>query len=131
MASNTKARTRWLHPVLVVASVVAALAAFVGLLWTWWPTPQLGNQPVVFTTVDALYTAVRMHDLNRVSQCAERLRAFSTSGILPSEPAAHLDHIIQRAQEGQWDSATRSLYRFMRAQHRDGKPVVSGSPGRS
>jgi hypothetical protein len=82
--------------------------------------PQMGVDEDAFRTVDALYTAVRMHDTARLGQCEERLRAYRQAGKLPQDAADYLDGVIDRARDGQWKAATERLYEFMLAQRREG-----------
>jgi hypothetical protein len=87
--------------------------------------PQMGTSEEVFTTVDALYTAVRSRDEKRLGECQQRLHGYRDAGKLPSAAAAALDAIIQRARAGGWEPAARQLYDFMFAQRRDG-PIEHG-----
>ncbi len=81
--------------------------------------PQMGNDPAVFETVDALYTAVREHDEPRVADCATRLQVFRDAGALPIAAGRKLDAVIAQARSGAWDKAAHQLYDFMLAQRRD------------
>jgi hypothetical protein len=80
----------------------------------------MGVDDQVFNTVDALYTAVRNHDEARLGQCERRLAAYRDAGKLPAAAGDYLDGVIAEAKDGNWDSATRSLYDFMLAQRREG-----------
>ncbi len=116
-------------PAARIQASVAVGTLFLGCLalaW-WWlrpGPPQMGSDPEVFQHVDALYTATRMHNATLVAQCADRLRTSRENGSLGEDAAGYLDGIIHRAKAGEWDTAVRSLYRFMRAQRRE-----TGSPG--
>jgi hypothetical protein len=81
--------------------------------------PQMGNDPAVFETVDALYTAVREHDEKRVADCAQRLQVFRDAGTLTPAASRRLDAVIGQTRSGAWDQAARQLYDFMLAQRRD------------
>ena len=107
---------RYLWAVLVVLGLAGAVAAF------WFRTPpQMGTSHEVFETVDALYTAVRMKDVAKVSDCERRLHAARDKGELPASAASHLDGVIGRARAGEWQPAAERLYDFMLAQRRDGE----------
>jgi hypothetical protein len=82
--------------------------------------PQMGTSEEVFTTVDALYTAVRSRDEKRLGECERRLHGYRDAGKLPPAAASALDAIISRARSGAWEPAARQLYDFMFAQRRDG-----------
>lgn len=99
---------------LAAAAGVAALVAYLAR------PPQMGTDPDVFRTVDALYTAVRMKDEGKLGQCESRLREYRAAGKLPAGPADHLDGVIATARGGRWEAAAETLYDFMAAQRRDG-----------
>ncbi len=82
--------------------------------------PQMGAEPEVFATVDALYTAVRNRDEPRLAKCEQRLVAYRKSGKLPDASARYLDDIIADARGGGWTTAAQRLYDFMLAQRREG-----------
>ena len=105
--------------VLWVGMAVLALA---GVAAYWFrPPPQMGVDPDVFETVDALYTAVRLKDAGRVTACEQRLHAARDAGKLPASAAGHLDGVIGRARDGGWQAAAERLYDFMLAQRREGE----------
>jgi len=81
--------------------------------------PQLGNDPAVFETVDALYTAVREHDEKRVADCAQRLQVLRDSGSLSLAASRRLNVLIERTHSGAWDQVAHELYDFMYAQRGD------------
>jgi hypothetical protein len=110
-------RTRILA--LSLAAIGAAVVALVVLALS--RPPQMGPDEDVFTTVDALYTAVRARDERRLSQCEQRLIAYRQAGKLPTAAADHLDGVIATARGGSWQSAAERLYEFMIAQRRDGR----------
>jgi hypothetical protein len=105
------------------------VVAAVGVL-AWWlgRTPQIGADPRVFATVDALYTAVRNEDARRVDECAGRLRGYREAGALPAAAADHLDRVIGEAKGGRWRPAAERLYAFMSAQRRDGPRPAAEHP---
>jgi len=82
--------------------------------------PQMGTSERVFNTVDALYTAVRLRDTGKVTDCERRLHEYRDAGELPADAARSLDGIIATARGGDWNGATERLYEFMLAQRREG-----------
>jgi hypothetical protein len=111
-----KRRVAWAVVGGVVAlGAVACLAAFLGR------PPQMGADEEVFTTVDALYTAVTARDERLVAQCEARLRDARAEGKLPPDAAAYLNDVIARARGGRWESAAQRLYDFMKVQKREGR----------
>jgi hypothetical protein len=103
---------------LSLAAFGAAAVAIAVLIWN--RPPQMGPDEDVFTTVDALYTAVRARDERLLADCEKRLSAYRLAGKLPAEAADHLDGVIAKARGGAWQSAAERLYDFMMAQRRDG-----------
>ncbi len=90
------------------------------LLWMFLSRPvQMGADPEVFKTVDALYTAIRNHDKKQLASCEGTLKNLATGGRLPGSASQSLNTIIASAHSGEWDSAAKSLYSFMLAQRRD------------
>ena len=79
---------------------------------------QIGPNPEVTKTVDALFTALNSKDKLRLSDCDQRLRTFRLAGTLPTSAANQLDAIIRRAESGQWEESARTLYSFILAQRR-------------
>lgn len=108
--------------------VVVAIGLVIVLLGLRRP-PQMGPDDKTFATVDALYTAVRLRDPAKVSQCEARLHAYRDAGQLPADAASYLDGVIASARDGSWESATHRLYDFMSAQRREG-PVSDASQKR-
>ena len=86
--------------------------------------PQMGTDEDAFKTVDALYTAVRMKDDGKLTQCESRLHAYRDAGKLTEPSAKFLDGVIATARGGNWQSATERLYDFMLAQRRDGRSTA-------
>jgi hypothetical protein len=103
----------------LVVALVTATAGVVGLAW-WWRRlpPQLPDDPAVFKTVDALWTAVLSRDPRAVEACQHRLAAYRQAGRLPPAAAQRLDRVIGRAQAGAWEAAAQDLYPFMFQQQR-------------
>jgi len=108
--------------VKITVSLVAILLT-AAAVWQWSsrrPPPQLPPRDEVFKTVDALFTAVTAHDLERLSACEQRLKAYNERGELPAPAWQRLQTIIASSHAGQWDSAAHALYAFMQGQRRDG-----------
>ena len=92
----------------------------VGLLWWFLSQPvQMGADPEVFKTVDALYTAIRNQDKKQLASCEAMLKDHFRGGRLPAAASQSLNKVIARAHSGEWDPAAKSLYSFMFAQRRD------------
>lgn len=116
MATNDESSRR---PVLFVG-LGAVLLTTVWLAYGYWSKPpQMGADPAVFTTVDALFTAVNARDEKLLSRSEQRLKALKTSGKLPETASSYLDSVIATARSGRWQQAAQTLYGFMRAQRRD------------
>ena len=78
--------------------------------------PPLGSDREAIHAVDALFTAVTARDEKLLADCETRLTALQCQGRLPADAARYVDGIVQQARAGQWESAARRLYEFMRAQ---------------
>lgn len=103
--------------IFVLALIAASGVAF--WIYTLWNTiPQIGPQPQVLKTVDALYTAIRNQDLPRIQTCEKQLLLYLDEGTLPKKPCQHLMGIIAQAKNEEWQIASKSLYRFMLDQQR-------------
>lgn len=104
---------------------IAAAAVLVGIaLHFFTRPPQMGTDEDAFKTVDALYTAVRMKDEAKLSQCEARLHAYRDAGKLNASSADFLDSIIATARGGNWSTATERLYEFMSVQRREGRSTA-------
>lgn len=127
-SSRTSYRAAPIEPAEGTGRERILLIAFLGLAvllggylaYQWFRRPpQMGNDPEVFETVDALYTAVREHDEKRVADCAQRLQVFRDSGVLTPAASRSLNVVIDRTRAGAWEQAAHQLYDFMLAQRRD------------
>lgn len=107
------------HRAIVAAFAVAGLAVFGIVFYGCGRPPQMGADPEVFRTVDALYTAITARNEKLLSDCEGRLQTLEQAGKLPSSSGAHLKGIIGIARQGRWQAAAERLYRFMEAQRRD------------
>lgn len=100
------------------------LGIFLGLgvvgLWIYLSRhPQMGPDPEVFKTVDALYTALRNHDAMQLGACERKLKSQKEAGKLPVHAFASLEKIVKRGHSGDWGGAAEMLYPFMMAQRRE------------
>jgi hypothetical protein len=109
--------------VTVLSLLVMALAARIWLGSR--SQPQLPASAEVFTTVDALFTAVTAHDQHQLTACEQRLDKYKTAGTLPASAAKKLNTVISSARAGQWESAGQRLYAFMLGQRREGIEIKS------
>ena len=80
--------------------------------------PQMGTSRDVFTTVDALFTAIGNQDEKQLGDCERRLLAAKDAGKLPSPAWNYLSNVIAQAKSGRWRPAAESLYKFMLGQQR-------------
>ncbi|MEI7687017.1 MAG: hypothetical protein WCL32_18525 [Planctomycetota bacterium] len=104
----------------IVAGVLLVGGA-IYLVVNWRTPPQMGADPDVFNTVDALYTAVRNQSEANIAKCERRLHGYRDNGKLPDASARYLDDVIATARRGDRPAAARQLYTFMLAQRREGK----------
>lgn len=79
---------------------------------------QIGPDPEVFKTVDALYTAVSLRDPELVDPCLERLKEHRDAGKLPEDALLALEAMIEQGKGGAWENAQTRLARFMQGQQR-------------
>jgi hypothetical protein len=113
---------------LMLALGLLAVGAVVVLIINLARPPQMGADEEVFNTVDALFTAVTARDEKLLGQCEQRLHALKDGGNLPTDAAAYLDNVIQKAHDGRWEAAAEKLYDFMKAQRREsaeGRPTAN------
>jgi hypothetical protein len=105
----------------IFVGVVALAIVLIGG-WYFWPrTPsQMGADEEVFSSVDALFTAITAHDEKLLLQTEQRLKTFKDAGKLPESAAVYLDGVIQDARGGDWQPAAEDLYWFMKGQRREG-----------
>jgi hypothetical protein len=79
--------------------------------------PQIGADERTFRTVDALYTAVSMHDKEQVSRCATKLEELRRDERLPKGAYETLKSVIDDVRKDRWDPARTRLRDFMLGQH--------------
>ncbi len=111
MANNNRS---WGLATLGVVLAIVCVFAF----WNRAPA-QLANDESLFKTVDALYTAVRMKDAARVTECEQRLAEAHAVGRLSDRAWHQLEAIIEDANDSEWQPAAESLYDFMLGQRRE------------
>lgn len=80
--------------------------------------PAMGPDREVFTTVDALYTAVGIKSVQQLERCDTTLRELHAAGKLPNDAYQSLDRIMARAKNGDWETAADHLRWFMQGQKR-------------
>ena len=80
--------------------------------------PQIGADRETFKTVDALYTAVGLREVEKVDQCEARLTSLRDAGKIPEDAYTSLESIIAEAKDGKWEPALERLSRFMEGQRR-------------
>jgi hypothetical protein len=104
---------------------IAVTAILLGIVFHFATRPpQMGVDEDAFKTVDAFYTAVRLKDETKLTQCEARLHAHRAAGKLTSSAADFLDDVIATARAGKWERATERLYDFMLAQRREGRSTA-------
>lgn len=79
---------------------------------------QIGPDPEVFKTIDALYTAVSLRDPKLVDNCRETLAKHHDAGKLPDDALAELVAMTDEAKGGAWEDAQTRLSQFMQGQRR-------------
>ncbi len=99
---------------------LATLALTVLVVLALRSSPQLGSDPAVMKTVDALFTAVTKRDSKLVADCEANLAAHRAAGLLPDGADAELARVIEIANGGDWRRAAKRLYAFIEAQRREG-----------
>lgn len=118
MAGETKNEGGAYRAGLLFLGMLACLLAVVWLWMAWAKPPQMGSDPDVFKTVDALYTAVRNQDQAQIGACEKTLGLLCQEGKLPLAAHQHLVEIVRLAKADQGQASARALYRFMLDQHR-------------
>lgn len=103
---------------VLVFGLIAGILLVVWIWSIWCRPPQMGPDPVVFKTMDALYTAVRNQDMVQVDACDKKLVALQQEGKFPPTAHQRLTDIIRQAKDGDWQPAAQALYQVMLAQKR-------------
>src|SRR3954464_14869617 len=78
--------------------------------------PQMGPDREAFKAIDALYTAVSLHEPAPVDRCSRRLPQLREAGTLPASAHDALAAIIAEAKEGLWEQSQARLRAFMLGQ---------------
>lgn len=112
MASDSDRRGAW-----IIGACVIVLSVVGYQVWGRWPPPQLKTDEQVFTTVDALFTALTARDSTRLADCERRLQAYHAEGRISDAVADRLGAIIEDARDGNWEPAAHALYDFISGQH--------------
>ena len=112
MIDVRSARGRW------VLGSIATIVVVLGFWWNLQSPPQLTADDEVFSTVDALFTALTSRDPQRLEDCAQRLQFQRDTGRLSVRAARSLDRVIAQARRGEWQPAAERLYQFMHGQRR-------------
>jgi hypothetical protein len=80
--------------------------------------PQMGPDREAFKAIDALYTAVSLHEPAHVDRCSDQLSKLREAGKLPASAHDALSSIIAEAKGGLWEPAQGRLRDFMLGQRR-------------
>lgn len=103
----------------MIHMMIRALAVVPMLLVVGCGSPaQIGPDPEVFKTIDALYTAVSLRDPKLVDDCLKALTRHRDADKLPDDAFQALSAIIDEAGDGAWEDAQTRLSRFMLGQRR-------------
>lgn len=81
-------------------------------------TPQVLGDEEVFTSLDALWTAVTSRKVDRLQDVTNRLIDLRDTGKLSPSGWKALEPILQSAFEEEWESAAKRLKKFIRAQRK-------------
>lgn len=98
-------------PRLRLALPLALAVALIGC-----GSPQIGEDEEAFQSVDALFTAVSLHDPLLLERCDKSLEQLHTAGRLPDAAHSALKSITARAWNGEWENAQSRLRSFMKGQ---------------
>jgi hypothetical protein len=95
----------------------AAAATLLTVLGSFGP-PQMGPDREAFKAIDALYTAVSLHEPTQLERCSGRLSELREAGKLPASAHDALAAIIAEARGGLWEQSQARLRTFMLGQRR-------------
>jgi hypothetical protein len=102
-----------------VGPVQAAAALFLTVITSGcFGPPQMGPDREAFKAIDALYTAVSLHEPAHLERCSGRLSELREAGKLPASAHDALAAIIAEAKGGQWEQSQARLRAFMLGQRR-------------
>lgn len=99
-----------------------ALFMVVAIAFAGCRPPSQIESDAAFGEVDALFTAVTSHRTDLLEQCQQRLEKLSQQGDVSTQVFQELTTICEKANAGQWQTATERLFQFMRGQRRR-KPI--------
>ena len=102
---------------LVSLASVLAVVTIAFAYWAWTATPKLQPSDEVYTSLDALFTAVTAHKSPMVETSATRLDALHREGKIPDPAWKRITRVIDLAKDGQWESSAKSLYQFIERQN--------------
>ncbi len=99
----------------VMWSILISLAVLVAvvLIIRNWPGPVLPDDPDVLKSVDALFTAVTSANASRLAHCTKRLEELHAQSRVSPKTWECLDSVMHQASEGNWQGASRRLYKLM------------------
>jgi hypothetical protein len=97
------------------ATTALTLAVFLALSGCGGPA-QIGSDEEALKAVDALYTAVSTRRIELLDDCAARIDELHSKKKLPDAAFHQLKPLIAEARAGEWKTALRKLYDFMRGQ---------------
>jgi hypothetical protein len=80
--------------------------------------PQLGSDQQLWSTTDALWTAVSSRRSELVSKAAVKLEELNAVGALNDEAHKSLNEVIALTKAGDWAEARKDLRAFIEGQQR-------------
>ncbi len=95
-----------------------SLVLISGLSMSGCSTPQVLGNEEVYTSLDALWTAVTSRNLDRVQEVTNELIRLRDEGGLSKEGWGAIEPILQQAFAEKWEPAARSLKKFIGAQRK-------------
>lgn len=107
-----------MNPKVLKYCGAVALLLIITLTISGCSTPQVLGNEEVFSSVDALWTAVTSRKEDRLQSASEKLQELRQSGELSEAGWNALEPIIQQASAGEWEPAAKRLKRFIRAQRK-------------
>lgn len=101
---------RLLAPGLLLLPLIGSVGCY---------TPQVMADEEVFTSLDALWTAVTSRKMDRLQEVTNRLIDLREAGKLSSSGWRAVEPILQCAFEEKWETAAKRLKQFIQAQRRE------------
>lgn len=99
-------------------AVPRTLCLVVAIAFAGCRPPSQIESDAAFDEVDALFTAVTSHRTDLLEQSQQRLEKLSQQGDVSTQAFQELTTICEKANAGQWKTATERLFQFMRGQRR-------------